>query len=134
MLSTKKYHVSNLLSSYSEKNSIYVFKNTQRTLLGMQQFLLLIHPYPSLLWRSYEYKCGAKTYVYSRFVHNTPNWKQLKYSSKAICKLLSIYEFKYYIIRIYKLKWTFQLIFLLYHVFSISISIWTIPTLYLLLS
>lgn len=47
----------------------------------------------------------AKTYVFGRFVHNTPNWKQLKYSSKGICKSLSIYELKYYIIiRIYKLK------------------------------
>ena len=39
----------------------------------MQQFLLLTHPYPSLLWRSYKYKCVEKTYVYSRFVHNMPN-------------------------------------------------------------
>lgn len=48
----------------------------------------------SLFWQSCKCICVSKAYVYNRFVHNIPNWKQLQNPSKARCKLLSTYNLK----------------------------------------
>lgn len=77
----------------------------------------------SLLQRSHECIHVDKAYVYSRFIHNTSNWKQLQYLPKARCKF-SICNLKYSIaMSIYKLKLTCQAIFLLHHVFHVTIRI-----------